>query len=207
MVASPSKQKTERSSAYDVLKKSMTSVEERVAKLLSIKRRENPKSQLRELVPQTFVHFVTFSQVPKGLEMGIGTKLRREKALIFVTSQYLTHSPLLPEVGVDEVHFEVELVHFIQNYFVLSVISTSTLLLPSQKLKQEPCVFGRCELWEPIVRDVLGDGRLVLVRSTECEFLVDCPLQDSRLHVHYKGMVLDDVFYDTRVRRACNFLI
>ncbi|GAB2267638.1 G1/S-specific cyclin pas1 [Dionaea muscipula] len=115
--------------------------------------------------------FFTFgnSEVPKGLEMGIGTMSRREKALIYVTSQYLTHSPLLPEVeGVDEVHFEVELVHFIQ------------------------------------VRDVLGDGRLIKrrIRDGRGEFPVDCPLQDSQLHVHYKGMVLDDkkmVFYDTRV--------
>ncbi|GAB2296324.1 hypothetical protein Dimus_030447, partial [Dionaea muscipula] len=54
--------------------------------------------------------------------MGIGTKSRREKALIFVTSQYLTHSPLLPEVkGVDEVHFEVELVHFIQDRGILTL--------------------------------------------------------------------------------------
>lgn len=31
---------------------------------------------------------------------------------------------------------------------------------------------------------------------------MDCPLQDSQLCVHYKGMLLDDkktVFYDTRV--------
>ena len=31
---------------------------------------------------------------------------------------------------------------------------------------------------------------------------MDCPLQDSRLSVHYKGMLVDDkktVFYDTRI--------
>lgn len=30
---------------------------------------------------------------------------------------------------------------------------------------------------------------------------MDCPLHDSLLHVHYKGMLLNDkkVFYDTRV--------
>lgn len=34
------------------------------------------------------------------------------------------------------------------------------------------------------------------------EFPMDCPLQDSRLRVHYKGMLIDKektVFYDTRV--------
>lgn len=47
--------------------------------------------------------------------MGIGTMTRGEKAIIFVTSQYLTPSPLIPVIeGFEEVHFEVELVHFIQ---------------------------------------------------------------------------------------------
>ncbi|KAL9273705.1 Peptidyl-prolyl cis-trans isomerase PASTICCINO1-like protein [Drosera capensis] len=109
------------------------------------------------------------SEVPQGLEMGIGTMSRKEKALIYVTSQYLAHSRLLPEIeGIDEVHFEVELVHFIQ------------------------------------VRDVLGDGRLIKrrIRDGRGEFPMDCPLQDSQLLVHYKGMFLDDektVFFDTRV--------
>ncbi|GAB2225089.1 hypothetical protein Drorol1_Dr00005875 [Drosera rotundifolia] len=109
------------------------------------------------------------SEVPQGLEMGIGTMSRKEKALIYVTSQYLAQSHLLPEIeGIDEVHFEVELVHFIQ------------------------------------VRDVLGDGRLIKrrIRDGQGEFPMDCPLQDSQLLVHYKGMLLDDektVFYDTRV--------
>ena len=34
------------------------------------------------------------------------------------------------------------------------------------------------------------------------EFPMDCPLHDSLLRVHYKGMLLDEsksVFYDTRV--------
>lgn len=47
--------------------------------------------------------------------MGIGTMTRGEKAVIFVTSQYLTPSSLITvEDGVEEVQFEVELVHFIQ---------------------------------------------------------------------------------------------
>ncbi|KAK3018976.1 hypothetical protein RJ639_003395 [Escallonia herrerae] len=115
--------------------------------------------------------FFTFgkSEVPKGLEMGIGTMSRQEKAVIYVTSQYLTRCPLLPVVeGIDEVHFDVELVHFIQ------------------------------------VRDVLGDGRLIKrrVHDGRGEFPMDCPLQDSLLRVHYKGMILNEeknVFYDTKV--------
>ncbi|KAG6640123.1 hypothetical protein I3843_10G141800 [Carya illinoinensis] len=116
-------------------------------------------------------HFFTFgkSEVPEGLEMGIGTMTRGEKAIIFVTSQYLTPSPLIPVIeGFEEVHFEVELVHFIQ------------------------------------VRDMLGDGRLIKrrIRDGKGEFPMDCPLHDSQLRVHYKGMLLNDekrVFYNTRV--------
>ncbi|XP_043724455.1 peptidyl-prolyl cis-trans isomerase PASTICCINO1 isoform X1 [Telopea speciosissima] len=115
--------------------------------------------------------FFTFgkAEVPRGLEMGIGTMAREEKAIIFVTKRYLTHSPLLPEVeGFDEVQFEVELVHFIQ------------------------------------VRDMLGDGRLIKrrIRDGRGEFPMDCPLHDSLLRVHYKGMLMNEersVFYDTRV--------
>ncbi|KAF3449037.1 hypothetical protein FNV43_RR09761 [Rhamnella rubrinervis] len=114
--------------------------------------------------------FFTFgkSEVPKGLEMGIGTMTRGEKAVIYVTRQYLTQSPFMPEVeGVDEIHFDVELVHFIQ------------------------------------VRDMLGDGRLIKrrIRDGKGDFPMDCPLQDSLLRVHYKGMLLNEekrVFYDTR---------
>lgn len=61
--------------------------------------------------------FFTFgnSGLPKGLEMGIGTMTRGEKAIIYVRENYLTESSLLHEtVGLEEVHFEVELVHFIQ---------------------------------------------------------------------------------------------
>ncbi|CAN1849949.1 Peptidyl-prolyl cis-trans isomerase PASTICCINO1 [Linum perenne] len=67
--------------------------------------------------PQGEPYFFTFgkSEIPKGLEMGIGTMAREEKAVIYVTGEYLTDSPLLTTIeGLDEVHFEVELVHFIQ---------------------------------------------------------------------------------------------
>uniref|UniRef100_A0A6N2MN14 peptidylprolyl isomerase n=1 Tax=Salix viminalis TaxID=40686 RepID=A0A6N2MN14_SALVM len=109
------------------------------------------------------------SEVPKGLEMGIGTMTREEKALIYVTNQYLTESPLMSVVeGFEEVQFEVELIHFTQ------------------------------------VRDMLGDGRLIKrrLRDGKGEFPMDCPLQDSLLHVHYKGMLLNEektVFIDTRI--------
>ncbi|KAJ6968761.1 peptidyl-prolyl cis-trans isomerase PASTICCINO1 [Populus alba x Populus x berolinensis] len=108
------------------------------------------------------------SEVPKGLEMGIGTMTREEKAVIYVTNQYLTESPLMSVVGLEEVQFEVELIHFTQ------------------------------------VRDMLGDGRLIKrrLRDGKGEFPMDCPLQDSLLRIHYKGMLLNEektVFIDTRI--------
>ncbi|KAL2485166.1 Peptidyl-prolyl cis-trans isomerase PASTICCINO1 [Abeliophyllum distichum] len=115
--------------------------------------------------------FFTFgkSEAPKGLEMGIGTMTRGEKAVIYVTNQYLTRCSLIPAVeDITEVYFEVELVHFVQ------------------------------------VRDVLGDGRLIKrrIHDGRGEFPMDCPLHDSLLRVHYKGMLLNEeniVFYDTKV--------
>ncbi|XP_068636118.1 peptidyl-prolyl cis-trans isomerase PASTICCINO1 [Aristolochia californica] len=115
--------------------------------------------------------FFTFGkeEVPKGLEMGIGTMIRREKAIIYVSSSYLSESPFMPVLDrLEEVQFEVELVYFIQ------------------------------------VRDMLGDGRLIKRRIVDGkgEFPMDCPLNDSLLRVHYKGMLLNEertVFYDTRV--------
>ncbi|KAM0948338.1 putative peptidylprolyl isomerase [Dioscorea sansibarensis] len=109
------------------------------------------------------------SEVPKGLEMAIGTMTRGEKAVVFVSNAYLTESPLMNITeDLEGVQFEVELVHFIQ------------------------------------VRDMLGDGRLIKRRIVDGrgEFPMDCPLQDSQLKVHYKGMLLSEektVFYDTRV--------
>lgn len=115
--------------------------------------------------------FFTFgkSEVPKGLEMGIGTMTRGEKATLYVNRHYLTKSPTMSAVeSYEEVQFEVELVHFIQ------------------------------------VRDMLGDGRLIKrrIRDGKGEFPMDCPLHDSLLRVHYKGMLLNEertVFYNTRV--------
>ncbi|KAL5709364.1 peptidylprolyl isomerase [Ranunculus cassubicifolius] len=109
------------------------------------------------------------SEVPKGLEMGIGTMTRGEKAILYVTKLYLSESPFISTVeNYEEVQFEVELVHFIQ------------------------------------VRDMLGDGRLIKrrIRDGKGEFPMDCPLHDSLLRVHYKGMLMNEektVFYDTRV--------
>lgn len=114
--------------------------------------------------------FFTFgkSEVPKGLEMGIGTMSKGEKAVIYVTKKYITESPFMTLVDMDEVHFEVELVHFVQ------------------------------------VRDMLGDGRLIKrrVRDGKGDFPMDCPLHDSVLRIHYKGMLMNKektVFYDTKI--------
>ncbi|CAI0465175.1 unnamed protein product [Linum tenue] len=51
-------------SAYDRLRESKASVEEIVSQILSVKKDGNSKSQLRGLVTQTFLHFVTLRQYP-----------------------------------------------------------------------------------------------------------------------------------------------
>ena len=56
--------------------------------------------------------------------MGIGTMARKEKATIFVSSTYLTKSSLMPQLeGLEEVHFDVELIQFIQVLSLLFVVS------------------------------------------------------------------------------------
>ncbi|KAI3910440.1 hypothetical protein MKX01_034834 [Papaver californicum] len=141
---------------YEV--KARISAKESNGKLIVLKTRGEP-------------FFFTFgkAEVPKGLEMGIGTMARGEKATIYVSNHYLTESSFMPDAeGFEDVQFDVELVHFIQ------------------------------------VRDMLGDGRLIKrrIRDGKGDFPMDCPLQDSLLRVHYKGMLLDEqktVFYNTRV--------
>lgn len=47
--------------------------------------------------------------------MGIGSMTRGEKAVVYVTRQYFSQSPLMAITeDIEEIHFEVELVHFIQ---------------------------------------------------------------------------------------------
>lgn len=50
-------------SPFDMLKESKAAMEEIVTGLLSIKKGEKPKSELRELATQMFLHFVTLRQV------------------------------------------------------------------------------------------------------------------------------------------------
>lgn len=50
-------------SLYDMLQQSKSSAEEIVAKMLAIKKEAQPKSQLRELVTQILLSFVTLRQV------------------------------------------------------------------------------------------------------------------------------------------------
>ena len=50
-------------SAYEILKESKTGVEEVVAKILSLKKDDQVKPEIRELVTQMFLHFVSLRQV------------------------------------------------------------------------------------------------------------------------------------------------
>ena len=67
--------------------------------------------------------------------MGTGTMTRGEKAVLYVTNQYITQSPLMPIIeGVEEVLFEVELVHFIQVCRLLPAVNYSCLFICFIKL-------------------------------------------------------------------------
>ncbi|KAJ6778239.1 PEPTIDYL-PROLYL CIS-TRANS ISOMERASE [Salix koriyanagi] len=92
------------------------------------------------------------SEVPKGLEMGIGTMTREEKAVIYVTNQYLTESPLMSVVeGFEEVQFEVELIHFIPGF---GVFPTKVLVI--RNLLYFPCIssINVYSLGIPIAHDI-----------------------------------------------------
>lgn len=72
--------------------------------------------------------------------MGIGTMSRGEKAVIYVDKDYLTQCPLLPSIELfSEIHFVVELVHFIQVIYLslLSCCVVSTFLLMNKLFKNK----------------------------------------------------------------------
>ncbi|KAK3151705.1 hypothetical protein QOZ80_3AG0249440 [Eleusine coracana subsp. coracana] len=72
----------------------------------------------KEIIPsreEPYFFTIGKSEVPKGLEMGIGTMSRKEMAVIFVSATYLTKSSLMPHLeDFEEVYFDVELIQFIQ---------------------------------------------------------------------------------------------
>ncbi|GMH04032.1 hypothetical protein Nepgr_005871 [Nepenthes gracilis] len=90
--AAPStKQKVEKS-AYDLLKESKTLAEDIVGKMLSIKKENQPKSELRELVTQMFLHFVSLRQANRSVlieEDRVKAETERSKAPVDFTTLQL----------------------------------------------------------------------------------------------------------------------
>ncbi|KAH7523632.1 hypothetical protein FEM48_Zijuj06G0032600 [Ziziphus jujuba var. spinosa] len=79
-------------SPYEMLQESKASVEDIVAKMLSIKKEAKPKSQLRELVTQMFVHFVTLRQANRSIlleEDRVKAETERAKAPVDFTTLQL----------------------------------------------------------------------------------------------------------------------
>ncbi|KAM3283197.1 hypothetical protein P3S67_026842 [Capsicum chacoense] len=111
-----------------------------------------------------------------------------EKVVIYVKSQYYSESTLMPVVeGVDEVILRWNL----SILFRLMLFTIPRVVLS---------IAG-----DILVRDVLGDGRLIKrrIHDGRGEFPMDCPLQDSLLSVHYQGFLLNEekmVFYDKSER-------
>ncbi|GLT63475.1 hypothetical protein SLA2020_360380 [Shorea laevis] len=64
--SAPQQPKTEKS-AHELLRESKASVEDVVAKMLSVKKEGHPKSLLRELVTQMFLHFITLRQANRSI--------------------------------------------------------------------------------------------------------------------------------------------
>ncbi|XP_021759542.1 THO complex subunit 5A-like [Chenopodium quinoa] len=79
-------------SPYDLLKKSKLSVEEIVAKMLSLKKDDKPKPELRELVTQMFLNFVSLRQANRKIlieEDRVKAETERAKAPVDSTSLQL----------------------------------------------------------------------------------------------------------------------
>ncbi|KAL5844856.1 hypothetical protein ACOSQ3_010920 [Xanthoceras sorbifolium] len=69
--------------AYEMLRESKSSIEEIVAEMLAIKKENKPKSQLRELVTQMIIHFVTLRQANRTIlveEDSVKAETERAKA-------------------------------------------------------------------------------------------------------------------------------
>jgi hypothetical protein len=109
-------------------------------------------------------------QLPEELEKAIGTMTRNEKALIYISRTYCSPASYSLNLNVPPEAEELE--------FELELI----------QLIQ--------------VRDMFGDGGLIKrrIRDGTGEFPIDCPLQDSVMCIHYKGMLLEGgkIFYNTR---------
>ncbi|PSS32648.1 Peptidyl-prolyl cis-trans isomerase [Actinidia chinensis var. chinensis] len=85
------------------------------------------------------------------------------------------------------------------NAWISAKVGDGKLILSRTQGEPAFFTFGKSE-----VRDMLGDGRLIKrrIRDGRGEFPMDCPLHDSLLRVHYKGMLLSEeklIFYDTKV--------
>ncbi|KAK6115911.1 hypothetical protein DH2020_008180 [Rehmannia glutinosa] len=77
---------------YDMLRQSKASAEEIVAKMLAIKKEAQPKSQLRELVTQTLLNFVTLRQANRSIlleEDRVKAETERAKAPVDLTTLQL----------------------------------------------------------------------------------------------------------------------
>lgn len=79
-------------SAYEMLRDTKSSIEEIVSEMITIKSESKPKSQLRELVTQMFINFVTLRQVNRTLlveEDRVKAETERAKAPVDSTTLQL----------------------------------------------------------------------------------------------------------------------
>ncbi|CAN4092697.1 unnamed protein product [Withania somnifera] len=76
-------------SPYEVLQQSKASVEEIVSKMLSVKKESAPKSEIRELVTQIFVNFVSLRQINLARRGSCEGETERAKAPVDFTTLQL----------------------------------------------------------------------------------------------------------------------
>ncbi|KAL0432504.1 UNVERIFIED_CONTAM: THO complex subunitB [Sesamum latifolium] len=77
---------------YDMLRRCKASAEEIVAKMLAIKKEAEPKSELREVVTQILLNFVTLRQVNRSIlleEDRVKAETERAKAPVELTTLQL----------------------------------------------------------------------------------------------------------------------
>ncbi len=124
--------------------------------------------------------------VPKLLEVGVSSMARGEQAVISGTAadaQSAQSEALLPAppADIERVELEVELLQFTQ--VVMKLLPCHISLLSWCFSAQAPVWCWACQ-----VRDLTGDGHVMKrrVRDGTGEFPIDCPIEDSRVWVHYK---------------------
>eukprot|EP00249_Psilotum_nudum_P006071 c19439_g1_i3 orf=498-2318(+) len=140
-------------------------------------------------------------------EVKVWLTVRTSKGILFSSSKekepfHFTFGkqevPAGLELGVGTMTRKEKSIIYASHQYIVPSFSVLGLPLDSEEVEFEVEVIQIIQ-----VRDMVGNGQLIKrrIHDGQGEFPMDCPLQDSRLCIHYKGILPDDggkVFYDTR---------